>query len=166
MEQLFTPAEERLLRDCAWHVFRKGAAGLGIDDLVQEGRIALWLAKIQGRVPEESVHASRYKRQRVRGAMVDSADTAFRLRHKNMVSLDDEDRPVELDGDYPDPSDGIRIRQLISTFMRRSNHQQQRWLALALEEKAGPEIADELGVTESRVSQIRKSAKALIAREW
>lgn len=166
MEQLFTRAEERLFHDCAWSVFRRGAAGLDIDDLVQEGRIALWLAKEQGRIPEEPVHAWRYKRQRVRGAMVDSADTAFRLRHKNMVSLDDEDRPVELYGDYPDPSDGIKMRQLISTFMRRSNYQQQRWLALALEEKTGREIADELGVMESRVSQIRKSAKALIAREW
>ena len=140
------------------------------EDLAQEARLALFLSA--DRIPEDPVHARRYKLQRIEGSMIDwtrSQSWAPRSEMKNenktmMVALEaltgvDKNGDVtqfELEEtDLYQIDKSLRLRdagKVISKFPERS----QKILMMILEGYTNEDIAAIMGVSSSLISIIAK----------
>lgn len=139
-----------------------GAACLGLVEAARRYR------------PEQGVPFRAYAARRVLGAILDGARTDDWLTRRGRAALRDSSeeerwaRPVALPEHWDRPDEGVTPDVIVET---RAMAEQLRGAVLALEAKrrhvlvaefwgrrSGVDIAEELGVSPARVSQLRKSA--------
>lgn len=160
-----TPAEsESILSYCAWRVGRRTDPGIARDDLLQEGRLALWLADRDGRIPDDPQHARNYVIRRALGAMRD-ADRAARRQYPH-ESTDDDDEPRHEPVAPGTPERAHQLRQVVARIARRGSEQLQQCVELLADGLTVAEVGAVLRVTETRVSQIRAEARRIAAPCW
>jgi len=155
--------DDEILRACAWRARRFASPGLERCDVLQEGRIALWLARKSGRVPEDALHAERYLLQRVLGAMLDAYRTDWRQRPSSVEELTDL-TPGETAPEQPDVV--LQMRQAVGRVVDKGSVGVVRCLWMLAEGRQVSDIARELRVSESRVSQLRRQARELAHPCW
>lgn len=154
------PDDEAIIAACARRFWRGLSPGLTRDDLMQEGRIALWVAQQLGRVPEEADHRRRYVIARVTGAMRDANRRAWRQQPMGVDELDDARHHAETTGAGPDAI--LQMREFIGHIAARSPGLRRCLEALA-DGMAVGEVAASLGVSPSRISQLRREARRTAA---
>lgn len=155
--------DDEILRACAWRARRYASPGLERDDVLQEGRIALWLARESGRVPEDALHARRYLLRRVLGAMVDAHRTDWRQRPHNVDELTDS-TPGEVAPEQPDSQ--LQMRQAVERVVANGSAGVVRCFWMLVDGSKVSDVARELHISESRVSQLRRRARELAAPCW
>lgn len=155
--------DDEILRACAWRARRYASPGLERDDVLQEGRIALWLARKSGRIPEDALHAERYLLRRVLGAMVDAYRTDWRQRPHNVDELTDL-TPGEVAPERPDSQ--LQMRQAIERVITNGSAGVVRCFWMLVDGSKVSEVARDMHVSESRVSQLRRRARELAAPCW
>lgn len=156
------PDEEAILRRCAWRAAKGLAHGLTRDDLLQEGRIAIWLARTAGRIPRgDEAHASRYIAQRAYGAMVDASRQAWSQRPITVDELAPEHEASD-DSDRPDTR--AQLAQAIEILARTGSSRVNECLGLVSSGSSYTEAARAMGITASRVSQLLHEARQILAR--
>jgi RNA polymerase sigma factor (sigma-70 family) len=159
-----TMTDDQIIRACAWRVRRYASPGLDRDDVLQEGRIAMWQARQAGRVPADAVHAERYLLRRVRGAMIDAHRAEWRQRPPSVSTLDDGEEQVG--GVSPQqPDAAAQARQALARVIERGSSRMLECLAGLIGADAA-EVARELGIDASRVSQLRQQARRIAAPCW
>lgn len=156
-----TPPDEVLIARCASRTYRGRSPGLTRDDMLQEGRLAVWLAGRDGRIPAEPEHRRRYLLRRALGAMRDANRTAWRQQPMEADEYRDHDAP-----DTAGPEATLQLRELIALLARRASPRVARCIGLLAEGNDDAEVARAMGVSPSRVSQMRKEARRLVAALW
>lgn len=156
------PSDEAIIRRCAWRARRGIGPGLTRDDLLQEARIALWLARAAGRVPQgDELHAARYLAKRAYGAMIDASRAAWGqwpIAAEELSELHD----VSDDSDRPDTR--AQLAQALEQMGRRCSARVSQCIALIASGSSHDEVAAEMGVTASRVSQLLHEARRHIVQ--
>lgn len=155
------PTDEALIAQCAGRSWRGRSPGLTRDDMLQEGRIAVWLATREGRIPAEPEHRRHYVLRRALGAMRDANRRAWRQQPMQADELDDNDAP-----DTAGPEARLQLRQLIALLTRRASPCVRRCVELLAEGCDDAEVAAAMHVSPSRVSQMRKQARRLVSALW
>jgi RNA polymerase sigma factor (sigma-70 family) len=154
--------DDALIRRCVSYVYRGLSPSLTRDDLLQEGRIAIWLADRDGRIPSDPLHRRRYIRRRAIGAMVDANRQAWRQQPIDVCELGDEHHAES--ADRPDLS--LQLRQLLEHLTHTATERTLECIELLAEGRSAVEVAGVMGVDPSRVSQLRREAKRLVAELW
>jgi RNA polymerase sigma factor (sigma-70 family) len=157
------PDDEAIIAGCARRFWRGLSPGLTRDDLMQEGRIAIWLAERAGRVPADHEHRVRYIRARALGAMRDANRRAWRQLPMAVDELDEE-KPQAAGDAQPDAI--LQLRQLIAHFARRGSARVKECVDLCASGCTGDEIATRMGISRSRVSQLQHEARTTAAAHW
>ena len=155
------PTDEVVIASCARRVWRGYVPGLTRDDLMQEGRIALWLAQQLGRVPEEPEHRRRYIITRVTGAMRDAVGRAHRQLPMACGDGDCDAPPEPASAAAPDAR--MQMRQLVAFVTRRGSERMKQCLEMLADGIPCNEVADRMGVTPTRVGQWRREARSCAA---
>lgn len=149
--------DEKILRSCAWRA--RPGLGLTRDDLLQEGRLALWLARSAGRVPSgDDLHARRYLAQRAYGAMADASRTA-----RGQWPAEVDELATEHEGLGAGPDAQAQVRQAIERLVRKGSPKVRECISLLAGGSSRREAARAMGVSASRVSQILNEARAIVA---
>lgn len=156
------PDEEAILRHCAWRA-RKGLAnGLTRDDLLQEARLAIWLARTSGRIPQgDEAHARRYIAKRAYGAMVDASRQAWSQWPMTVDELAPEHEASD-DSDRPDTR--AQLTQALEILARTGSPRVNECIGLVSSGRNYTETARSMGITASRVSQLLHEARQILAR--
>lgn len=155
--------DDQIVRLCARRAARRACPGVGGDELLQAGRIALWQARSEGRVPADDLHAVRYLVRRCYGAMVDAQRTEWRQRPPTVEELTDL---TPLDAAPGQPDALVQMREAIARVLRLGTAQLARLLDLLAGGADDAEAAAVLGVSPSRVSRLRSQARRLAAPCW
>ena len=150
-----------LIAQCASRAYLGRSPGLTRDDMLQEGRLAIWLAAREGRIPADPEHRRRYVQRRALGAMRDANRRDWRQQPIEAVELADNDAP-----DTASPEARVQMRQLIGLLMRRASPRVSRCVELLAEGCDDAEVAATMRVSPSRVSQLRKEARQIVAALW
>lgn len=149
-------AAERSVR----RILRGQYVGYTRDDLLQEGRLALWLARAGNKVPDEPEHARRYLARRASGAMLDSVRAARR-----QIPKYEKDAQELMIGSESDPTARLRMKDMIDRLVQKGSGTLLECVDMLVAGHEPKEVAQSLGVSESRVSQLRREARA-IAGSW
>lgn len=155
------PTDEALIAQCAGRSWRGRSHGLTRDDMLQEGRIAVWMAAREGRIPAEPEHRRHYVLRRALGAMRDANRSAWRQHPLEVGELGDNDSP-----DTASPEARLQLRQLIALLTRRAPPCVLRCVELLAEGNDDAEVAAAMHVSASRVSQMRKQAREIVSALW
>jgi DNA-directed RNA polymerase specialized sigma24 family protein len=147
-----------ILRRCAWRASRGLSPGLTRDDLLQEGRLALWLAERDGRVPTDPKHAHAYLARRALGAMQDANRCAWRQQPPTVGELT-PDTPTREACEQPDTI--AQMRQVIARIATHGSEQLKRCVELLCTGADPQDAARALHVSESRISQLRAQARSI-----
>lgn len=146
--------------------------GLTRDDLMQEGRIAAWRARDVLAAIDDDRHRLNSLRRRVLGAMID-ANRAALCRHPHYVfSLDEEDDEGELGSAArtaasPDrPERAMQLREVVAQIIRRGTPQLVECMTRLLEGSDARDVARDMQLCETRVSQMRRQARAIASECW
>jgi RNA polymerase sigma factor (sigma-70 family) len=145
--QAFEPAVRKAARYYA--CFTNMAA----EDLAQEARLALWLAREKLEACEDEAHRKRFAALRIRGAIVDA------LRRDSWCGRRDEDHYMAAMEELPevadddDASSEVERRELLRTVERRLTDADRALIAKIFDGRPFRQIADEEAVTLARVSQ-------------
>lgn len=152
-----------ILRMCAWRASRGLSPGLTRDDMLQEGRLALWLAERDGRVPADPLHASHYLARRVLGAMQDANRAAWRQQPPTVNELT-PDTPTR---DSPEAPDAVaQMHEALERIVSRGTAQLVRCLELLADGQDDASASRALGVSKSRISQLRQQARRIADHCW
>jgi len=151
-------AAERTVR----RLMRGQYVGFTRDDLLQEGRLAVWLARRDGRVPDEPEHARRYLTRRTQGAMLDYGRAVRRQLPANALELTPE---TDLRAHTPEPEARLRLRDAVARLAARGSAPLWACIDLLASGTEPADVAAHLGVSESRVSQLRKRAREIVG-QW
>lgn len=130
------------------------------DDLLQEGRLAVWSARMENKVPDEEEHAKRYLARRASGAMLDSVRAARRQIPKYEHEIGDIPFGVE-----SDPTARLRMKDVIDLLLQKGSSTLVECVDMLASGSEPKEVAQSLRVSESRVSQLRREAR-VIAGVW
>src|SRR6266542_2618229 len=112
--------------------------------------------------PDRGIAFERHASNRIRGALLDELHRATVLNYDSIVEQGEELLPT---GEAPPEAvllDRERRAYLVDAVLALPERLRQVVRGYFFEERPMHEIADELGVTESRVSQLRTEALALI----
>lgn len=150
-DEAIVRAAERTVR----RIMRGQYIGYTRDDLLQEGRLAAWTARSAGRVPDEPEHARRYLARRASGAMLDSIRAA---RRQVPQQADELTTIAPLPAANIDPSARLRMRDAVELLYRRCTPRVIECVELLATGLRQCDVAREMGVSESRVVQMRKHA--------
>lgn len=158
-----TPADEKIIGACLSYASRHLSPGLTRDDLRQTGRLALLIARGDGRVPTDPLHREKYTARRVLGAMLDANRAAWHQQPVNVDELTDE-TPRQTAIGQPDAI--CEARQAVARLFKRGSAQMLHCMELLAAVESCEDAAAALGVHPSRVSQLKAGARALVARCW
>lgn len=153
--------DEVLIARCASRAYLGRSPGLTRDDMLQEGRLAIWLAAREGRIPDDPEHRRRYVQRRALGAMRDANRRDWRQQPIEACELGDNHAP-----DTAGPEARLQMRELIGLLMRRASPRVCRCIELLAEGCDDAEVAAAMGVSPTRVSQLRKQARSLVKAFW
>lgn len=162
-------AAERSVR----RILRGQYSGYTRDDLLQEGRLAAWVVRQAGRVPDDPEHARRYLARRTQGAMLDHVRACRRQLPQNTVELELQlETQLEAQRQHhlppslamPDPTAGLRVRDVMRLLRRSGSERLLDCVRLLAAGHDPAEVAATLGVSDSRVSQLRRRARELAAQ--
>lgn len=134
--------------------------GFDADDLRQEGRLAVWLARSLGRVPDDAEHARRYLRRRAQGAMLDCIRATRRQLPQQAQDIEDVVIGIETE-----PTARLRVRDAVRRLESRARPRVLECVDLLAQGHTPAETATAMSVSESRVSQMRRHAAELVG-EW
>lgn len=151
-------AAERTVR----RLMRGQYVGFDREDLLQEGRLAAWLARSEGRMPAEPEHARRYLARRTQGAMLDYGRAVRRQLPANALELTPE---TDLRAHTPEPEARLRLRDAVARLAARGSAPLWACIDLLASGTEPADVAAHLGVSESRVSQLRKRAREIVG-QW
>lgn len=157
------PDEEAIVAMCARAASRGLSPGLAREDLLQEGRLAIWQARCEGRVPADAVHARRYLARRALGAMIDANRAAWKQLPLTVNELGD-DTPVQAVSAQPDTL--LHLRQVLERVLARGAGRVGQCLELLARNYTQAQAARELGVSQSRISQLRRRARRIASHLW
>lgn len=152
-------AAERTVRS----ILRGQYVGFTRDDLLQEGRLAAWLARQSGRVPAEPEHARRYLARRTRGAMLDTIRRTGRQIPHGAVEWTPE---MEAHAPTPDPDARLRMHDAVARLLRRATVRTMECIERLASGDEPCEVAQAMGISEVRVSQLRSKARAAVGDDW
>ncbi len=150
-DEAIVRAAERTVR----RILRGQYVGYTRDDLLQEGRLAVLVARRLGRVPDDTEHARRYLARRAQGAMLDSVRAA---RRQMPQQADELTTIAPLPAANIDPSARLRMRGAVELLYRRCTPRVIECVELLATGLRQCDVAREMGVSESRVVQMRKHA--------
>lgn len=156
-----TQHDDAIVCRCVRFTHRGRSAGLTHDDMLQEGRLAIWLASREGRIPDEPEHRRRYVRRRALGAMRDANRSAWRQQPMHVDELTDADA-----AHTAGPDAIAQMRELIGLLTRRATPAVARCIELLATGLDDAQVAGEMRISRSRVSQLRKDARRLVAALW
>lgn len=158
-----TLGDEAIIRRCAWRAQRGIGPGLTRDDLAQEARLAIWLARRAGRVPsDDPIHESRYIAQRAYGAMLDASRQAWRAWPPTVDELVEPERHEAAD-DAHRPEAWAQASEAIAVLSRVGSTRVNECIDLVARGATCAEAADAMGVTQSRISQLLREARRILA---
>ncbi len=163
MDAPITPADEKIIGRCAWIAMRHLSPGLTRDDLLQEGRLALVLARRAGRVPDEPKHAAAYTNRRVLGAMLSANTAAWQQQPSQVGELTDETHAPEAPGQ---PEALAQLRQAVARVVSKGSAQLIRCLESLAQTDDCTETAAAMGVSKATVSRMREDARKIASRCW
>lgn len=152
-------SDAAVVRFCAGRAWRGLSPSLTRDDLLQIGHIAAWLARRDGRVPEDQLHARRYLVKRVLGAMIDANREAWRQWPMTIDEFGDEHETAAPN----QPEVMLQLRQAVARINRLGSSRMTRSMALLADGCTCAEAAGIMGVDPSRVSQLRREARRIVA---
>lgn len=154
------------VRKVAQSMIRKTGYLLTVDDLVQEGELAILLAKRAGRIPEDPLHAEKYLYTRVRGAMMDAARQMhghFDGSYSMMTGdLADHDAP----SNTPSAERTLQARNAVQHLLRKSPRKHAQCFAIIAQGTADNDAGAAVGLSYIRVSQIKKAARQTLRGHW
>jgi RNA polymerase sigma factor (sigma-70 family) len=160
-ENCLNEDDEKIIRLCAWRALRGLGPGLTRDDLLQEARVAIWLARSGGRVPQDEVHARRYLAQRAYGAMIDASRQAW----SQWPPTVDELSPAHESSDEGDQPDALaQMTEAMEHLGRIGSERARECFDLISHGSSCSEAAAIMGITTSRVSQLLHEARKIIAK--
>lgn len=151
-------ASERSVR----RIMRGQYVGFDADDLRQEGRLAALEARAAGRVPADPQHALRYLLRRTQGAMLDYGRAVRRQLPANALELTPE---TDLRAHTPEPEARLRLRDAVARLAARGSAPLWACIDMLASGAEPADVAAHLGVSESRVSQLRKRAREIVG-QW
>lgn len=157
-DEAIVRAAERTVR----RIMRGQYVGFDAEDLRQEGRLAVLLARNEGRVPDDPEHARRYLSRRTQGAMLDAGRAARRQIPANAIELTPE---TDLRAHTPEPEARLRLRDAVARLATRGSAPLWACIDLLANGTEPADVAAHLGVSESRVSQLRKRAREIVG-QW
>jgi RNA polymerase sigma factor (sigma-70 family) len=135
---------------------RKYTSRLGVEpeDLAQELRLALWLARDQIAACQNDEHRVRYVSRRLYGAAIDAGRAASwcgrsKSEQHRMPQLDEIPDLVD---DEHDPADEVDRQMLLRALEQRLSADERRLTRHVLEGKTLSEMADADGVGQSAIS--------------
>ena len=159
---------EPYIKQAAWKAGKHLPTFLDREDLEQEARIALWLKPpVEG---DDKKHTDNLTRLCAYRAMVDVLrnHSGRRRAPPTFVSLDEEDEhghrlafyePTSTD----DPERLAMIKQAVERLERkRSSPRLMEYVSLMVQGMEHHEAALVMGLTESRICQMRKEARTLL----
>ena len=161
--QPLTVEDENIIHRCAWYASKHLSPALSREDLKQEGRLALLIARAEGRVPTEPLHREKYTARRVLGAMFDANSTSWRQQPMTVGEL----TPGTPTRPAPGQPDSIcEARQAAERLLRHGSEKVIHCMELLAGGNTCEEAAAVLGHHPSRVSQLRAEARDLVACCW
>lgn len=167
-----TPLEREAVRRCTWIAARHIGPGLSREDLAQEGRIAAWRARAALAEMPDDLHRHNSLQRRVLGAMLDANRAAWRQRPLAVFSSDaddpdDDSTNVARASVAPDqPERALQLRQAVMRLVTRGTPQLVECISHLADGADARTVARDLGMHESRVSQLRKRAREIVAACW
>jgi len=159
-DEAIVRAAERTVR----RILRGQYIGYTRDDLLQEGRIAAWLARGAARVPDEPEHARRYLARRTQGAMLD----AVRATRRQLPAERLVEWSAEIDGraQPAQPDARLLAREVVERLMRRATPRTIECVELLATGADAAAVAAAMRVSAARVSQYRAAARAAIGEHF
>lgn len=160
--------DEKALRGMAFNMLPQFPRQVQLDDLIQEGRIALW--KVKEKIPTDPQHAKRFCAQVAKFAMLDWVRYMWPARGNAgrivTYSADDNvEMPLE-NAEEITPLDHAQARQAIEQLETRvvgkAAALRLQVLALLIEGHEGKDIAKMLGVAAETVSLHKTELRKLI----
>lgn len=148
-------ASERSVR----RIMRGQYVGFDADDLRQEGRLAALEARAAGRVPADPEHALRYLLRRTQGAMLDYGRATRRQLPPNAVEWQPE---LDQRAQAAAPDARLIARDMIRRLRGRGSSRMFEAVEMLARDIAPGEVALALGVSASRVSQLREQARRVL----
>jgi RNA polymerase sigma factor for flagellar operon FliA len=150
-----------LIRYCANRFMRNAASSVAYDDLVQEGEIAVWRCLGTYR-PQEGATFKTYATARIRGSMLDYLRTqqlGVRGEYAHVESWEEE-QFADAGGTQGSPLEELlrkeRIEQIVAGWQMLPRREREVLTKYYSDERRLLDIAQDYGITEARVSQIRK----------
>jgi RNA polymerase sigma factor (sigma-70 family) len=160
-ENCLNEDDEKIIRLCAWRALRGLGPGLTRDDLLQEARVAIWLARSGGRVPQDEVHARRYLAQRAYGAMIDASRQAWSQWPPTVDELSPAHEASE-QNDLPDAQ--AQLNEAMEYLGRVGSKRVNECFDLVSRGNTCIETAAIMGITASGVSKLLHEARKIIAK--
>lgn len=161
----------KILRQAASKAKRHRPPWLDTQDLTQAAELALLEAQRKG-VTEKVTdphHLANKTRLRAWGAMMDEIRRAWdgsRKYHQppaEPMPSDTDGMPLDIDAGVDDQVRIVQMKRAIERFARKGSVRQQEAITLTAAGYSDKEIAVVMGVSESRVSQLKKEARAILS---
>jgi RNA polymerase sigma factor (sigma-70 family) len=153
------------VRQVAYAMRQKCGGFLDVDDLTQEGEIAVLEATRRGAVPEDARHREAYLQARVRGAMIDAARRAhghFDKSYQLMQPIGDFDTA----GNAIDPERNLRACRAVKHLLDKSPRRHAQALKVLYNGGSTADAATALDVSSSRISHICVEARNTLRSHW
>lgn len=151
-DEAIVRASERRVRG----ILRGQYRGFDSDDLLQEGRLAILLARSAGRVPNDPEHARRYLARRAQGAMLDAGRAVRRQIPDNAAEYEPQ-LDSRCASDAPDAP--LIARDVIRRLRGRGSSRMCEAIEMLARDITPSEVALALSVSVSRISQLRAMAR-------
>lgn len=162
-----SPRCDAIVRTCARYMARRAHHSLTLDDLLQEGRMALWVAMLTGKVDAiaDDEHRSRYVAARALGAMRDANRKAWNQMPLTVTSLDDGDHaPHAIVAGGVSPERAAQLQQAMQRLATRGSAQIAECVERLGAGADARDVAIAMHVAPSRISALKNEARHLVAR--
>lgn len=162
----------KLLRQAAYRARRARPTWLDTEDLTQAAQLALLEAQQKGRAVQniaDPKHAENHLRQRLWGSMMDAIRQAWdgtrTYPQAQALQMPEDAYGVPLDrAPAPDsPMRTLQLKRAVEKFARKGTPKQQEAITLTAAGYNDAEIAIVMGVSQSRVSQLKREARDIMS---
>jgi len=157
-------AHDGIVRTCARYMARRAHHSLAFDDLVQEGRLAVWIATLGGKVDAiaDDEHRSSYVAARALGAMRDANRRAWNQMPATVTPLDD-DQAFHTPVASSSPERAAQLQQAMQRLMSRGSAQVAECVVRLATGAPAQDVATAMHVSPSRISALKNEARHLVA---
>ena len=161
----------KLMRQAAKMAKRRAPPWLDTQDLTQAAELALLEARARSRAETiaNPQHLANKTRQQLWGAMMDSIRSAWdgtrKFHQPPPVAMpeDSQGMPLDVHAGNDDPVRTVQLKRAIERFGRKGSNKQQEVILLTAAGYDDTEIGNIMGITASRVCQLRAEAKKIMS---